>query len=244
MAARVLVVDDRQDHRDGIKDGLTKRGYTILLAPSGKEALTRVRESQLDGIVLDMKMKGMDGIETLKQIRALRPNIPVIAITAFDLKDYQPRAVGLGVFDWITKPLTEKKVEMLSRRINDAMAQSEVTSVDALVRELAGRHRVEPDALRAIVQDVLQLAPAQGNQAGTLLGNAALIRIIGEIVQTLQREPEVIKLIRDVLGRGVPELATAVEKLRKLGVDALAASYSQKEVRTKGMLTRMNKLVG
>ena len=81
-AARVLLVDDEQAFVETLSKRLNKRGLTVLAAFSGSEALQALdKEPNLDAVILDVKMPGMDGIETLRNIKTNHPLVEVIMLT-------------------------------------------------------------------------------------------------------------------------------------------------------------------
>ena len=83
MKFSVLVVDDDKLVNDFVVESLSRAGYNCQTVMSGEEAIIELEEAPFDVILLDLKMKGMDGIETLKQIKKLRPDTNVVMMTAF-----------------------------------------------------------------------------------------------------------------------------------------------------------------
>lgn len=103
---KILVVDDECDICDFVKTFFQERGYEVLTALSGEDAIEIARVERPELILLDVKMKGMDGIATLKHLRDIDRNMKVIMVTALDDQDKIDEASRLGVSDYITKPLT------------------------------------------------------------------------------------------------------------------------------------------
>ena len=102
---KLLVVDDEQDICDFVKHFLQERGYGVLTAQNGDDALTIAKAEKPDLVLLDIKMKGMDGIATLKHLREADKNQKVIIITALDDQDRIDEVRKLGICEYITKPL-------------------------------------------------------------------------------------------------------------------------------------------
>jgi len=102
---KILVVDDERDTCDFVKGFFEERGFQVLMAQSGAEALNIVRAEKPDVVLLDIKMKQMNGIETLKKIREKNKNVKVIMVTAVEDQDKIDIAHTLGVCKYITKPL-------------------------------------------------------------------------------------------------------------------------------------------
>ncbi len=100
----ILVVDDESDVCEMIVTILYEEGYVIDMANSGKDAVKKVKDGNVDFVLLDIMMPEMDGIETLQQIKAVRPDIPVVMITAYATLKTAQEALRLGAYDYITKP--------------------------------------------------------------------------------------------------------------------------------------------
>ncbi len=101
---KVLIVDDETGLRDTMYKRLKKRGLDVSTAGSGEEALDILTADSFDVIVLDIKMPGIDGIETLKRIKAVRPDYEVIILSGHASLDLARRIVELGGFDYLLKP--------------------------------------------------------------------------------------------------------------------------------------------
>lgn len=83
MPAKILIVDDEAPVRDMLKDLLAKEKYRVYSAASGEEALEIINQEDFDAVLLDVKLGGMSGLETLKKIKERKPNTAVIMITGF-----------------------------------------------------------------------------------------------------------------------------------------------------------------
>ena len=102
---KILVVDDEIEIVRLLKDFLTSKGYEVYTALNGAEALTVVKEAKPDIVLLDIIMPGMGGIDTLKEIKKIDPTTAVIMVTALIDEELANRAVKLGAFDYIIKPI-------------------------------------------------------------------------------------------------------------------------------------------
>lgn len=103
--ARILVVDDEFEVCDILKRFLTSKGYTVDTAQDGSIALEKIKEFCPDVVLLDIMMPGIGGIETLKEIRRIDPSIGVIMVTAVLDEALAKRALEIGAFEYITKPI-------------------------------------------------------------------------------------------------------------------------------------------
>ena len=108
---KILIVDDEADVCDFVKGFFEERGFEVIMALSGTEALRVVKKQKPSLILLDIKMKGIDGIETLKRIRALDKNVNVMMVTAADDKGTMDKASKLGACKYISKPLVLENLE-------------------------------------------------------------------------------------------------------------------------------------
>jgi DNA-binding response OmpR family regulator len=109
MADTVLVVDDEEYVRELLKTFLTETGYQVIVASHGEEALELAKKERPQVIILDVKMPGIDGIETCRRLKSDEGTgvIPVIVATA--LRETLPEVLDAGANDFVTKPfhLTE-----------------------------------------------------------------------------------------------------------------------------------------
>ena len=109
--ARVLVVDDEPDARELLSEFLTAKGYAVLTASNGEEALRKLKEDRPHLILLDIRMPKMDGLETLRRVREIDHEVGVIMVTAVNEEETGRQALKLGAFDYITKPMNFQYLE-------------------------------------------------------------------------------------------------------------------------------------
>ena len=118
---KLLIVDDEKDICDFVKNFFQERGYEVTTSLSGEDALEILKKNKPDLILLDIKMKGMDGIATLKHLKDIDRDLKVIMVTALADQDKMDEACRLGACEYITKPLVldhlEKTVEKILREI-------------------------------------------------------------------------------------------------------------------------------
>ena len=103
MNVTVLVVDDEKPLRDFVRRNLEARGYKVLKAANGLEALAIFKNEQVDLVILDIMMPRLDGLETARHIRE-DSHVPIIILTAMGEESDKVRAFDLGVDDYLTKP--------------------------------------------------------------------------------------------------------------------------------------------
>jgi len=116
---RILVVDDEAPMRESLKDWLTEDGYEVGLAGGGEEAIALAQERSWDVILLDLKMPGMDGLETLKRLKDKEVNTEaeILIMTAYGTIDTAVQAMKEGAFDYLLKPFDPDEVEIEIQRI-------------------------------------------------------------------------------------------------------------------------------
>ncbi|MDD5285679.1 MAG: hybrid sensor histidine kinase/response regulator [Desulfuromonadaceae bacterium] len=134
----VLVVDDDEMVRYVLTEKLCQYGFTATAACDGQSAVELFREAAFDAVLLDLKMPGMDGIETLKELRKYDPDIPVIMITAFGDIATAVEAIKLGAYDFVEKPPQISRIMVTLRRaIEKATLERRVRDLGKSVEESA-----------------------------------------------------------------------------------------------------------
>ena len=111
----ILVVDDEAIVRESIRDWLKDAGYEVSVAESGEEALKLIQKQNFGVMILDLRLPGMTGIDVLKKVKALKPNIKSVVITAYPTMLTQEEAAKLGAIDYLVKPVFPDKLEELIR---------------------------------------------------------------------------------------------------------------------------------
>lgn len=101
---KLMLVDDEERFLQTTNKLLAKKGYEAVTATSGAEALDKLEVSIIDVVILDVKMPGMDGVETLKQIKSRFPLVEVIMLTGHGTINSAVDGMKTGAFDYLTKP--------------------------------------------------------------------------------------------------------------------------------------------
>ncbi len=119
---RILIVDDEDDFREAIMKRLRARKVEVEGAASGPQALEMLDQQDFDVVVLDVKMPGMDGIETLRAIKQKKPLVEVIMLTGHASVESGIQGMQLGAFDYVMKPvalddLMDKLRQAYERRV-------------------------------------------------------------------------------------------------------------------------------
>mgnify|MGYP000010225146 CR=1 FL=1 len=125
--AQVLIVDDEPNMRWVLQEALGKAGYFTHAAASGEDALALLAEHGIDVVILDLKMKGMDGLATLRQIHTRWPQVVVLILTAFGTVATAVEALQSGAADYLRKPFdVEELLFKLSRALERQQLQAEI----------------------------------------------------------------------------------------------------------------------
>lgn len=123
----ILVVDDDISHCTILQALLRGWGYNVALANSGRQALEQVRERVFDLVLCDVRMAEMDGIATLKEIKALNPAIPVLIMTAYSSVETAVEALKTGALDYLIKPLD---FDNLQATLEKALAHTHIIDAE------------------------------------------------------------------------------------------------------------------
>ncbi len=112
----ILIVEDDPNVGESIRSFLEKRGYSILLASNGKEALPLFRQEMVDLVITDLVMPKMDGMALLEAVKKLKPETEVIVISAQGTIEKAVQAMKMGAFDFIEKPINPRVIAMVVER--------------------------------------------------------------------------------------------------------------------------------
>jgi len=116
---KVLVVDDDPVVRKSFDRVLSNKGYAVITAESGEEALRKLDEERYDIVYSDVRMPGMSGLEVAENVKARRPWTPVVIITGYGTEAAEARAKAAGVSSFLHKPLSP---EMIEDSVRDTLA--------------------------------------------------------------------------------------------------------------------------
>jgi len=155
----ILIVDDDMGMCETLSDIMEDRGYRTVIALDGYEAVERVREAAFDVILMDIKMPGMDGVETFREIKNVDPEIAVVMMTAYAVEDLIRQALSEGAYGVIYKPFDMERMIGLIEGVQEGGL---ILVVDD-----------DPNAC-ATFRDVLE---AKGYQVGTALSGEEAIEI-------------------------------------------------------------------
>jgi len=124
---KLLIADDDADLRDFLRIELTNIGYSLVTVGNGADAIIKVAEQSFDIILLDMLMPGLDGIQVIKVLQKIAPNIPIIGLTGYVGRGYMAQALDLNVIT-LTKPII---VSNLVEEIESIIKQNKKKTLQA-----------------------------------------------------------------------------------------------------------------
>jgi CheY-like chemotaxis protein len=147
---KVLVVDDDPAVRKSFDRVLSGKGYAVITAENGEEAMRKLNEEKYDLVYTDIRMPGMSGLEVAEQVKARKPWTPVVIITGYGTDAAETRAKAAGVSSFVHKPLSPEMIEGSAR---DALAApaAQVVALPAAAKA----PEAEPAASGSVLMNVL-----------------------------------------------------------------------------------------
>ncbi len=115
--AKILIAEDERTQRDLLEGFLRKEGFSVEAAANGKEALQKLQSNFFDIALIDYKMPELDGLQTLKEIRRLYPDLPVVMMTAYGTVETAVAAMKEGALDYLTKPIDLDELLLMLQRV-------------------------------------------------------------------------------------------------------------------------------
>jgi two-component system response regulator HydG len=191
--AHILVIDDDKAMRDACFQILSRQGYRVELAASARQGLTLLERLSFDAILLDLVMPDMDGLEALKKIRALVPDIEVIIITGYGTIQSAVESIKAGAFHFLSKPFVPDDLRNLVSR---ALEKRRLDLENLYLRQelkTKDERRVlvyESEAMTRIIDMIVRVAPTDSTvlitgESGT--GKGLVARKIHQLSQRSRR---------------------------------------------------------
>jgi two-component system response regulator HydG len=164
LSKKILVVDDEIGIRQSLKKILEKEGFEVVTASNGEEAFKVIRGGDIDLLISDIRMAGMDGLELLKVSKSVSPYTEVIMITGYASVDTAVDSMKQGAYDYITKPF--KKADIL-KAVQKAIEKQILTMDNVKMKERIEAMESTPlietasPKMKKLVETVHQVAPSQ-----------------------------------------------------------------------------------
>lgn len=131
---KLMIVDDEERFLYAMEKLLTKKGYDVQTASSGEQCLEILEKKRIHVVILDIKMPGLDGLETLRRIKRLYPLVEVILLTGHATVESAVDGLKCGASDFLMKPIS---ADDLLERVEDAFTRSR--AVEAKIAEARSR---------------------------------------------------------------------------------------------------------
>jgi DNA-binding NtrC family response regulator len=184
MMAKILIADDQDMMRDSLAATLAREGHDVVAATDGPIAVTKLSQQRFDLLITDLKMPKMTGIELLAEARKLRPEMPVVLMTAFATIQTAVEAMKQGAYDYIQKPFDGEEIKHLVERTLEH-----------------SRLKLENQALRSMASEL--------NAPRPLVGSSEVMNEVKQRIEQVAKSNATI-LIRGESGTGKEVVARAL----------------------------------
>ena len=178
----ILLIEDDPRIREIVERGLGARGFVVSAAPDGEAGLDLVGKLDVDLVLLDLMLPKRQGLEVLEEIRAIKPRLPVIAVTALDDPGSKVGGLDAGADDYITKPFS---VEELAARVRARLRWKEedggVLKSGALTLDLAAHRALLDGRDISLSARELELLAAFMRHPGQVLSRGQLLRLVWDL---------------------------------------------------------------
>lgn len=161
----ILVIDDEESNRLALERIFVREGWTVRTAQDGREGLDRLREGDIGVVVSDLKMPGMGGMELMRAVRQIAPEVQVILVTAYGTVESAVEAMKEGAYDFVTKPLRRNEVIASVRKAlekRDLLRENSrlrLQIAQATPGDLVG----QSSELRVVMEEARQVAPSMAS---------------------------------------------------------------------------------
>ena len=219
---RILLVDDESDFRTTIAKRLMKRGMEVEQAGSGEESLAVLKDKPVDVVILDVKMPGMGGIETLHQIKENYPKIEVIMLTGHATTQDGVDGIKTGAFDYLTKPI---ELEQLLGKVRQA--HEKILREDEKAKEAEFRTKMEQQMIAT--ERLASLGTLAAGVAHEINNPLAIIKESAGWMKSILQKEEMAKIPRkEDFEKALGKIENGVERARRI-THELLGSVKQNE---------------
>jgi len=222
----ILIIDDEAAQLDILTGYLKKKGYKIFSASSGKEGIEIAKNNSVDIILSDYKMPDLNGTEVLEQVKKINPEISFVIVTAYGTVENAVRAMRIGAFDYISKPVDLDELDLMIERI---IEHNNLKSENQLLKtQLQDKYKITSIVSQSRkMEEVINIAARVADSKATVL-------ITGENGTG-----------KEVLAKGIHYLSSRKEKsFLAVNVPALTETLLESELfgHEKGAFTGADKM--
>jgi DNA-binding NtrC family response regulator len=141
MKTRVLIVDDEEKFSEPLAERLALRDYDVTTSQSGEDAVAKIKQYNYDVVVLDVLMPGMSGIETLSEIKKIKPLTEIIMLTGHATVEAAIEGMKLGATDFLMKPCETEDLVAKIHKAHDRKAEQEERIREAKTKDIIASPR-------------------------------------------------------------------------------------------------------
>ncbi len=215
---RVLLVDDEVDFLENLGQRLELRGLQTSTATNGPRALEIINKEKIDVVVLDVRMPGMDGIETLRRIKESHPRIEVIMLTGHADLESSLEGMRFGFFDYLTKPV---RLEKLIEKIQEAFQRGHGEQIEAggeTFTDKLQEHMIVADRLASLGELAASIAHEINNPLAVISESAGWLR------SRIERNDLSEEDFKNSVNRALDKIESAVERAARISRNFLSFS--------------------
>ncbi len=164
----ILIIDDEQTQREVLTGYLRKKGYHILSADSGEEGIRLVRKNPVDIVLSDFKMPDKTGLEVLEEVKKINPEVSFVIITAYSTVETAVKAMRMGAYDYISKPVDLDELDLLIEKIvENRNLKSEIQNLKSQLQE---KHKITSIISQSPrMQEVLSISSRAAESSASIL---------------------------------------------------------------------------
>ncbi|MEW5981012.1 MAG: sigma-54 dependent transcriptional regulator [Acidobacteriota bacterium] len=165
---RILVVDDEEIVRESLSGWLAKDGYALDTAADGPTAVEKLKRERWSIVLVDLKMPGMDGLQTLEMAKQVQPDAAIVIMTAYATVETAVEAMKLGAYDYLVKPFDPEELSLMMVKI---VAQQQLVRENVILRKVLKRDYRFRDFISKNpgMQKIFDLARSAARSASTIL---------------------------------------------------------------------------
>jgi two-component system copper resistance phosphate regulon response regulator CusR len=222
----VLLIEDDSRIREIVERGLGARGYVVSVAADGEAGIDLASKLDIDLVLLDLILPGKKGLQVLEELRALKPRLPVIALTAMDDTGSKIGGLEAGVDDYITKPFSiEELAARIRARLRWAASEDSALKAGSLTVDLAAHRAFLGGREIPLSARELSLLATFMRHPGQVLSRGQLLRLVWDL--DFDPGSNVVEVYVSALRR---KLGTAfIETVRGLGYRFRLAGSREEE---------------